>query len=404
MITGQDIVCVSTSAWNTPYGSRQELMSRLAGANRVLFVEYQADWLHPLRYRRLRSSGGWHPGRLRTVSSGLWVYTPPLGLPGGLQSRGINALNQRQLAGALSGLLRTLGFGRPILWIYAPQSVWLLGRLGEQVSLYHCIEAFEQESSSGSARRCLRAYEEALARRCDVVLACSQTLCARLRRWRQDVVWLPPGIDTEVFDPSRRGTEPMELRDAPRPLLGYAGAIDHRLDVPLLERLAAAFPHGTLVLVGPVHERLSLERLQRLPNVRLIGPMPKPRLPAFLGRFDVGLIPYVKTPFTDAILPLKLFEYLAMRVPVVATDLAELAPYDKTVRLASGADAFIAGVREALAGTRGLGAGEGRLVSWDARVEDVSALLAQRLDGTPGEPTGVQAAVGQGSGHACGFC
>ena len=40
-----DIVCVSTSEWSHPWGSKQQLMSRLARHNRVLYIEYQASFL-----------------------------------------------------------------------------------------------------------------------------------------------------------------------------------------------------------------------------------------------------------------------------------------------------------------------------------------------------------------------
>jgi glycosyltransferase involved in cell wall biosynthesis len=60
-------------------------------------------------------------------------------------------------------------------------------------------------------------------------------------------------------------------------------------------------------------------------------------------------MPHKRTPLTEAMSPLKLFEYLASGRPVVATDLEPVRQVDgPIVRVAAGSD-FVAGVRSALA-------------------------------------------------------
>jgi hypothetical protein len=44
-------------------------------------------------------------------------------------------------------------------------------------------------------------------------------------------------------------------------------------------------------------------------------------VPAHVALFDVGLVPFVRSPLTDAMLPIKVFDYGAARKPVVATPL-----------------------------------------------------------------------------------
>ena len=379
MITNHDIVCVSTSPWSAPYGSRQELMSRLARENRVLYVEYQADWLDPARYPQLRRAAGWHPGRMRRLDERLWVLTPPLGMPGASFSKRINAWNQRRLGRAIQARLRELGFRDILLWAYPPFSAPLIGTLGERLSLYHCIEAFAEERSSNRlARRRLSAYEQALVSRCGVVMACSQRLCQRLGRWRDDVVWMPPGVALDAFTPQLEG-ESSELDGLPRPLLGYAGSIDRRVDVRLLDAVAQAFPEATLVLIGPVHRDAHVNGLRGRPNVRWLGSQPKARLPALLQRLDVCLIPYRLNAFTSVILPLKLFEYLAMEKPVVSVALPELRPYASAIHLAEDRAGFIAAIRSALTERPATRGERMRLASWDERLEQISQVIEERL-------------------------
>ena len=382
-IEGFDILCFSTSPWEAPYGSRQELMSRLARTNRVLFVEYQAHWLHPFRYLHLRRGAGWIPGHIRRPAQSLWVYTPPFSVPGGLYGGWLNSWNQRQLLRSLRPILRRLGFHRPILWTYPPRSALLLGKLNERLRIYHCIEAFEEQKQHPSCRAWMVEYGRRLTTQCEIVMACSHRLCDQLHRWRQDVVFLPPGVDLAVFDPQRATEPPPELRELQRPLLGYIGSIDQRVDVELLEAVARACPKATLVLVGPIHHAIPVGGLRRLPNVRLIDPQPKEVVPRYIRQMDVCLIPYKVTPFTEVILPLKLFEYLAMGKSVVSTHLKELRPYASVIRLVDTPAQFIAAVQATLASGATQRSEEvdvrRQLASWDDRVAQVSELIRRHL-------------------------
>lgn len=380
MIRGFDIVCLSTSPWEAPYGSRQELMSRFARGNRVLFVEYQASWLHPLRYPQLRRSRGWLPGQIRAVADQLWVYTPPLGFPWGAYADSINQWNQRRLVRALRGILDRLGFTRRLLWIYTPLSAPLLGQLDEVFSVYHCIEAFQEERPSGRRQRWLAEYERRLATQCDLVIAGSRQLSEHLKQWRRDVVWMPPGVDLDTFNAQIKRANPKEFVGIRPPILGYVGSIDHRIDFELMEEIGKRFPQATLVLVGAVYESARTNGLRKLANIRMIGPKPKEVLPAFIQRMDVCLIPYRVTPFTQGILPLKLFEYLALGKAVVATALPELQPYASVVRVANDREEFLRAIGDFLYGNRQCsGVTPPHLVSWDERVEEISAAIEERL-------------------------
>ncbi len=379
MLSGRDIICCSTTPWQAPYGSRQELMSRFARANRVLFVEPQVSWMHPLRYPRLRRSQGWVPGRLRQEQERLWIYTPPLGIPPAIGPRSVNRWNALQLRAALQQVAGRLEFSRPIAWIYAPTAVALLGGLDEAFRVYHCVSAFHEEQRSAASRRFILGCERRLAESCDLVVADSQASLARLSAWRLDALWLPPGIDRGLFSPHAAAAPPEELRDARPPILGYVGSIDDRVDLELLAQVARRWPEATVALVGPVHERVRIRALARLSNVRFIGPKPKANVPAFLRRMDVCLIPFRRTPFTDTILPLKLFEYLAMERPVVATALPELRPYAAWVSIADDERAFLEAVGASLSsGRAGASTPPGPFPSWDDQAERLAAAIEAR--------------------------
>jgi glycosyltransferase involved in cell wall biosynthesis len=168
--------------------------------------------------------------------------------------------------------------------------------------------------------------------------------------------------------------------------LGYAGLVSSRLDLPLLAELAAIRPEWRLVLVGeivPAGCQTELARLTALPNVTLAGPRPAAEMPGIIARWDVGLIPYRVNEETRRASPLKLYEYLAAGLPVVSADVPAVRPFAGLIEIAGGPEETAVAVARALA-TDSAAARAGRRAavrehSWDARVESLSAMLAEAL-------------------------
>ncbi len=63
-------------------------------------------------------------------------------------------------------------------------------------------------------------------------------------------------------------------------------------------------------------------------NVFFLGLKAQFELPAYVRRFDVGLLPFIVSDMTHAVSPLKVFEYLASGVPVAAPPLRALDGLD----------------------------------------------------------------------------
>ena len=65
-----------------------------------------------------------------------------------------------------------------------------------------------------------------------------------------------------------------------------------------------------------------------------------------LHHFDVCIIPFKRNAITDAVDPVKLYEYLSVGKPVVATTLKEIEIYRDVITLADGVAEFEAGIPE----------------------------------------------------------
>ena len=385
MLRGRDIVCVSSLDWDAHWTSKQQIMHRLGLANRVLYVEEPVTMLAPLKVpARWRRWAAVVP-RLRRVQAGLWVLTPPPLLPFGNMRPAVNRLNQRILAGYIRWAVRRLGMRDYLLWTYLPTSEALIDRLRPAAVVYHCVD--EHSAFPGFVRPdVVRAYDDALTRRADLVLTSAENLRLSRQHLNAHMHHVLHAADVAHFGRALSPdlAIPADIAEIPHPRIGVVGVHDERLDLDALEALAKADGTWQIVLVGPVQPGdVDETRLRALPNAHLLGGKPMAELPGYLKGMDVALIPYKLNELTRNIFPLKLFEYLAAGVPVVAAALPELAPFAGMVGLAGSPGEYAALVRQALveddparrAARLGLAAGN----TWESRVEEISGLVEDML-------------------------
>jgi teichuronic acid biosynthesis glycosyltransferase TuaH len=127
---------------------------------------------------------------------------------------------------------------------------------------------------------------------------------------------------------------PADIADLPRPLIGYVGTLEDRIDWSLVAGVAKTNPTASVILVGRAgtdgEASWQLERREclALPNVHAIGWRGQSTIDAYNRSFDLGLIPYqVDHPFNLASCPTKIMDYMAAGRPVVATNLPECRLY-----------------------------------------------------------------------------
>ncbi len=179
---------------------------------------------------------------------------------------------------------------------------------------------------------------------------------ARQDSGREDLDWSLRDRDGSGGRPREADSDPRALGAASAaaalgggPLVVYAGTLDARLDVEWLRETARALPRARIALVGPVADAAHLEPLRAVPNVEIRAPLERAELAALLRAADLGVIPHRRTPLTEAMSPLKLYEYLASGLPVVASDLAPMRGVDPRVKLVAEGGDFAGAAAEALA-------------------------------------------------------
>jgi GT2 family glycosyltransferase/glycosyltransferase involved in cell wall biosynthesis len=156
------------------------------------------------------------------------------------------------------------------------------------------------------------------------------------------------GVDFDFFAAHTRPNN--VLAAVAHPIIGYYGALAEWVDFELIYYLAKQRPHWNFVLVGDIFVD-QLGGLETLNNVHLPGRRPYSEMPYYLYQFDVCLIPFKLNKVTQAVDPVKLYEYLSCGKPIVATPLHEIQIYADYLYLADKQEAFLEQVERALAET-----------------------------------------------------
>jgi UDP-galactopyranose mutase len=88
----------------------------------------------------------------------------------------------------------------------------------------------------------------------------------------------------------------------PSPRIGFAGVIDERLDIPLLDSLSKENPKWQFVMVGPV-VKISPSLLPRRSNIHYLGQQAYDDLPGLMAGWDVAMLPFARNAATRYISP-----------------------------------------------------------------------------------------------------
>ncbi len=193
-----------------------------------------------------------------------------------------------------------------------------------------------------------------------------------------NVNWIPNGIDYDHYQKKEDRLND-KLKNIKKPVIGYLGIIESRLDFELLEKIAQKFSNASLVLAGPVWKHAKVEKLQRMPNVHFVGPISYYDLPELYNFFDISIIPHKITPFTKSMNPLKMYEYLACGLPVVTTPVAGVEKFADYITVAENNNDFLKAI-EANLNSHSKGEVEKRKAAvrdqtWQTRLDKMFSLI-----------------------------
>ncbi len=328
-----DLVCFSHLRWDFVYQRPNHLMVRAARDRRVYFVEEP------------RATRG-RP-RLEIVArEGVTVVTPML--PESLSP----AERPSALASLVDSLVASERIRQPLFWYYTPMALPWTSHLAAGFTVY---DSMDDLAGFRGAPPELLPLEDKLLEAADLVFCGGASLHERMQTRHAHSYCFPSSVDVPHFEPARASAnEPADQAHIGRPRIGYAGVIDERLDLELITGVAEGRPGWQIILLGPI-AKIAPEDLPTATNIHQLGLKGYGELPAYLGGWDIGWMPFARNDATRYISPTKTPEYLAAGLAVVSTSIRDVVdPYGRhgLVSIADRVDDTIAAIEQILRGRR----------------------------------------------------
>lgn len=360
---GRDVVVIGLQPWYYEIGSNcKNIALQFARKNRVLYVNLPVN-------RKTYLSKDKNPGiarhcgiirarkgEIRQIGDQMWELYPLSvvesinALPSNKLFSIVNYFNNRRFANDIRRAAEKLGFRDIILFndndIY--NGYFLKELLRPSLYIYYCrdfLQGYEYWKKHVSI------LEPKLIAKSDLAVANSLFYAEYCSGHNPNSHYIGQGCDLRLFDPDAGGALPEDMKDIPRPVIGYVGAIDSaRLDERIIEVIATSHPEWSVVLVGPEDELFRNSALHRLSNVYFPGRKNMQELPGYIAAFDVCINPQLRNIITRGNYPLKIDEYLAMGKPVVATRTETMMLFEKHTFLAESPEDYPRLIAQALTG------------------------------------------------------
>jgi glycosyltransferase involved in cell wall biosynthesis len=292
-------------------------------------------------------------------------------------SRFARWVNRKVLLWSLRRICRKLGFARPITLTFVPSSADVAGSLGERILIYYCVDEYSE--FTGTDRAAMLDMERRLMEKSDLVIVSASRLHETKQRYNSNTLLITHGVDVTHFRKACLAETPIpiECSGLPHPVIGFFGLIADWVDLEVIRSLACARPEWSFVLIG--ESRTDTSDLKQLPNIHLLGRRSYEDLPGYCKAFDAAILPFLVNELTIAANPLKLREYLAAGLPVVATPLPEIQKLGHLVHLAGSPAEYLAQLETLFkAGNHGPRLDRSLSMdteSWDGKVEQLSTLI-----------------------------
>ncbi|MFB4350043.1 glycosyltransferase [Microbacterium sp. CR_7] len=230
------------------------------------------------------------PAHAPKDGDGVRQIVPRTILPAPLRTSGVVRLLAREgVAGDFDAVL----IDQPLLWDPSVRS------LSERV-IYRPTDLYPEGVKNALQRRILGEV--------DGVIATSAEVLRGLGDLRIPSIVLENGADAERFAPPVTEDRPRRARCV------YVGALDDRFDGEQVDAWARSRPDVEFVIAGPGAGPAP----GTPPNVEFIGAIPYADVPALLHTARVGLLPLTEHPLNAGRSPMKLYEYLAAGLAVIA--------------------------------------------------------------------------------------
>jgi len=388
-LENQSILCFAPDPWESMWRNRHQIMSRLALNNKVLYIEPEIPNIRQaINFLKRRLTGNHTKEKhLRHINNGLWVFRYP-NWTFGSNRNVLNRIGLTLRIISISIAMRKLKMKTPILWVVNPRFWNVIKYFKKSTACYQIVDNYaEAPYFPEEFRKELEKAEKTMLSLADLVIVTSPFLLSEKSKYNNNVHLVKNAVDYKQFAPSQSTDNlPKDMEQIPKPIIGYVGVINKKLDLALLDAVARKRPQWSFVFIGDYHDHPPGDYNfinNHSPNVFLLGRRNVKEVPRYIHACNVCMLPYCRNDYTKAIDSLKLYEYFACEKPVVATDIPAIQEYKQLVYVANDADDFITKLESALTCFTSEQRDAQRIIAmqntWEKRVEQISGIIVETL-------------------------
>jgi beta-glucosidase/6-phospho-beta-glucosidase/beta-galactosidase/glycosyltransferase involved in cell wall biosynthesis len=367
------IVVFSHLRWGFVWQRPQQFLSRFARKHSVLFVE------EPI-FDRPESD---EPDiQFHRVMPNVTVVCPHMA-PSWNANRELPQLLLKLAKQAIAEMNENGDFDKPVLWYYSPMDAsWSLGQIENRGIVFDSMDELSQFTG---APRSLIANERRLLDHADIVFTGGYELYLKKKEMHPNVHFFGCGVEYTHFAQAQNANTsiPPDIDFMARPILGWFGVVDERVDYNMVGEMARMKPQWSFAMVGPV-VKVDPNLLPHFPNLFWLGGRDYSVLPNYCRAFDINMMCFAINAATQYINPTKALEYLATGKPVISTPVKDvIRQYSDLVDIVKTPQEFVAAAERALKNpdpariARGIE--KARQSSWESTVQEMQGLIKQSI-------------------------
>ena len=317
-----DMIVFCHLRWQFVYQRPQHLISRLASNMKVLFIE------EPLPANQDDTL----PGNLMVISEQLHVLQPFV-------------KDIESIIDILHAYIKNKTI--PVGWFYSASFAPLLEQINFETVVYDCMD--ELSLFKGASVHLIN-QEKYLMAHAEIVFTGGKSLYEAKKQLHSNVYCFPSSVDQEHFAQALKGIPVAEdISNILKPIVGYYGVIDERIDLDLLHKCAKKLPNVSFVMIGPL-AKIENTDLPKENNIHYLGMKSYDELPSYLKAFDIAMMPFALNDATKYISPTKTLEYMAAGKPIISTKITDVArDYSESIALIENESEFCDAIETLLA-------------------------------------------------------
>lgn len=316
--------------WDNKWRRRQQFAKRLADDNQVIIIEYPLPLTSLFKYylgrADIEATNRWRRvhkyGTIFSPQNNITVITPIVPFrqfsDDAISIHIIKRKIYRHIAATHKKIVTHPFWSRKVFDSLSIKSF----------DLYDITEDFTQiQGQSLREKNRICDNDDYLTQNSKAVVCVSQSLFSRKSKQRSSVHYIPNGVDTEKLNPNIGTIDIHKIFSIAKEnkILLYAGGINNRFDFELILEILKARPEWTLILVGSYDVNdVNIRVLMDTGNCHFTGQVSLDEVGIYINSSDICLIPHKVNELTKSQSTQKIYNYMALGKPVVASNVGGL--------------------------------------------------------------------------------